>query len=70
MMTHLALDLLVGQILLGWHVGTFSVPLSLVLLTVSHPELLCAHGKEMRKTKWLSGEALQIAVKIKEVKSK
>ena len=28
------------------------------------------HGKEMQKTKWLSGEALQIAVKRREVKSK
>ena len=28
------------------------------------------HGKEMPKTKWLSGEALQIAVKRREVKSK
>ena len=29
-----------------------------------------AHGKEMQKAKWLSGEALQIAVKRREVKSK
>ena len=28
------------------------------------------HGKEMQKTKWLSEEALQIAVKRREVKSK
>ena len=28
------------------------------------------HGKEMQKTKWLSGEALQIAVKRREAKSK
>ena len=28
------------------------------------------HGKEMQKTKWLSGEALQIAMKTREVKSK
>ena len=28
------------------------------------------HGKEMQKTKWLSGEALQIAVTRREVKSK
>ena len=28
------------------------------------------HGKEMQKAKWLSGEALQIAVKRREVKSK
>ena len=28
------------------------------------------HGKEMPKTKWLSGEALQIAVKRREAKSK
>ena len=28
------------------------------------------HGKEMQKTKWLSGEALQIAVKRREVKNK
>ena len=28
------------------------------------------HGKEMQKSKWLSGEALQIAVKRIEVKSK
>ena len=28
------------------------------------------HGKEMQKTKWLSGEALQIAVKRREVKRK
>ena len=28
------------------------------------------HGKEMQKAKWLSEEALQIAVKRKEVKSK
>ena len=28
------------------------------------------HGQEMPKTKWLSGEALQIAVKRREVKSK
>ena len=27
-------------------------------------------GKEMKKAKWLSGEALQIAVKRREVKSK
>ena len=51
MMTHLTLDPLAGQILLGWHVGTFSVPFSLVLLTVSHPELLCARGKEMQNSK-------------------
>ena len=51
MMTHLTLDALAGQILLGWHVGTFSVPFSLVLLTVSHPELLCARGKEMQNSK-------------------
>ena len=29
-----------------------------------------SHGKEIQKTKWLSGEALQIAVKKREVKSK
>ena len=51
MMTHLTLDPLAGQTLLGWHVGTLSVPLSLVRFTVSHPELLCAHGKEMQKSK-------------------
>ena len=28
------------------------------------------HGKEMQKAKWLSGEALQIAVKMREAKSK
>ena len=28
------------------------------------------HGKEMQKAKWLSGEALQIAVKRREAKSK
>ena len=28
------------------------------------------HGKEIQKTKWLSGEALQIAVKRREVKRK
>ena len=28
------------------------------------------HGKEMQKRKWLSGEALQIAVKRREAKSK
>ena len=28
------------------------------------------HGKEMQKAKWLSGEALQIAVKRREVKNK
>ena len=28
------------------------------------------HGQEMQKSKWLSGEALQIAVKRREVKSK
>ena len=28
------------------------------------------HGKEMQKAKWLSEEALQIAVKRREVKSK
>ena len=28
------------------------------------------HGKEMQKAKWLSGEALQIAVKEREAKSK
>ena len=28
------------------------------------------HGKEMQKSKWLSGEALQIAMKRREVKSK
>ena len=28
------------------------------------------HGKEMQKAKWLSGEALQIAVKSREAKSK
>ena len=28
------------------------------------------HGKEMQKTKWLSGEVLQIAVKRREVKIK
>ena len=28
------------------------------------------HGKEMQKTKWLSGEAVQIAVKRKEAKAK
>ena len=28
------------------------------------------HGKEMQKTKWLSEEALQIAVKRREAKSK
>ena len=28
------------------------------------------HGKEMQKTKWLSGEALQITVKRREAKSK
>ena len=28
------------------------------------------HGKEMQKTKWLSGEALQTAVKRRKVKSK
>ena len=28
------------------------------------------HGKEMQKEKWLSGEAFQIAVKRREVKSK
>ena len=28
------------------------------------------HGKEMQKSKWLSGEALQIAVKKREAKSK
>ena len=28
------------------------------------------HGKEMKKAKWLSGEALQIAVESREVKSK
>ena len=28
------------------------------------------HGKEMQKAKWLSGEALQIAVKRRKVKSK
>ena len=28
------------------------------------------HGKECKKAKWLSGEALQIAVKRREVKSK
>ena len=28
------------------------------------------HGKEMQKSKWLSGEALQIAVKRREAKSK
>ena len=28
------------------------------------------HGKEMQKAKWLSGEALQIALKRREVKSK
>ena len=28
------------------------------------------HGKEMQKAKWLSKEALQIAVKRREVKSK
>ena len=31
----------------------------------SHP-----HGKKCKKAKWLSGEALQIAVKRREVKSK
>ena len=29
-----------------------------------------SHGKEMQKRKWLSGEALQIAVKRREVKGK
>ncbi|KAI4570567.1 hypothetical protein MJT46_006084, partial [Ovis ammon polii x Ovis aries] len=33
MMTHLTLDPLAGQTLLGWHVGTLSVPLSLVRFT-------------------------------------
>ena len=32
---------------------------------INHP-----HGKEMQKPKWLSGEALKIAVKRREVKSK
>ena len=32
---------------------------------INHP-----HGKEMKKAKWLSEEALQIALKRKEVKSK
>ena len=36
-MTHLTLDPLASQTLLSWHVGTFPVPLSLVLLTVNHP---------------------------------
>lgn len=36
-MTHLTLDPVASQTLLGWHVGTFPVPLSMVLLTVSHP---------------------------------
>lgn len=35
MMTHLTLDPLAGQTLLGWHVGTLSVPLSLSGFTES-----------------------------------
>ena len=70
MMTHLTLDPLAGQILLGWHVGTFSVPFSLVLLTVSHPELLCARGKEMQNSKMAVWGGLTNNCERREVKSK